>query len=277
VSKPHTQVKTRQSVILIKILSLPRLATGLLLASSGCLPVTALGEGGDPIPSTPTILARSPFLPPDFIPPGNRKTGKEAQKNVGGYEFRGVYRIGDNYRFLVSEPRSRDGNWVEVGSAQENYEVRAFDATSETLTLFFNNAEHQLKLATLDANTTPLPVSGQIQPSKTSNTPVRRTIRPPARNRTNPTTPQAPTAVPPTPEWLTKLREEAAVQRARALEAGVQGGAPTEPPPAAPAGPPPPFPEELRNIEIPPPPTELPGAPPPELMQQIISGQQPAN
>jgi hypothetical protein len=228
----------------------------------------------------PSILERSPFIPPDFTPPGGARAAAAAQGSVGGYEFRGVYQIGGEYRFLVSEPRSRKGSWVQLGKAYDGYEVRKFDPGSDTLTLFFNNSEQQLQLAELDANPTPMPVSGQIkaatQPAQTPATPARRTIRPATRETTPSDAVTQPGSTPP-PAWLKKLREEAAARRSQAMQsrsgagtAGVRAsGEPDFSPPPPPDSPPPTPPPNLSEIDIPPPPTELPPPPPPEVMERI--------
>ncbi|MEX0325147.1 MAG: hypothetical protein AB3N33_03565, partial [Puniceicoccaceae bacterium] len=176
----------------------------------------------------PSIMERSPFIPPDFTPPGNSRAAA-AKAAASSYEFKGFYRIGDKYRFLVSEPRSNDGDWVELGESSDSYEVRRFDPESETLTLFFNNSEKQLQLTELAANPTPMPVSGQIKtPSQPSQqgapAPVRRTIRPTTRQGASAT--PGTSNSPPPPAWLEKLREEAAARRAQAIQgrSGVSGG-----------------------------------------------------
>lgn len=229
-------------------------------------------------PAEPTILERSPFIPPDFTPPGGARAAAAAKASAGGYEFRGVYQIGGEYRFLVSEPRSRKGSWVKLGKAYDGYEVRNFDPTSDTLTLFFNNSEQQLQLAELDANPTPMPVSGQIKTAQRETqaptTPPRRAIRPATRPTTTSATQSGST---PPPAWLKKLREEAATRRTQAMQ-GRGGGTDTsvkpsgEPgysPPPPPDSPPPTPPPNLSEIDIPPPPTELPPPPPPEVMDRI--------
>lgn len=235
-------------------------------------------ESEGTLSAEPSILQRSPFIPPNFDPPGTSRAGA-TQAAVNSYEFKGFYRIGDKYRFLVSEPRSSDGDWVELGEAKDNFEVRRFDPDSETLTLFFNNSEKQLQLTELAANPTPMPVSGQIKSptqlqDQATPTPVRRTIRPTTRSATG--AGGSGTSSPPPPAWLEKLREEAAARRAQAIQgrSGVPGGvnasgSPDYTPPPPPDSPPPTPPPNLSEIDIPPPPTELPPPPPPEVMEKI--------
>jgi hypothetical protein len=225
------------------------------------------------------MLARSPFLPPGFAPPQSGLAESKASSKVGGYEFRGIYQLGADYRFLVSEPRSRSGSWVEVGGDYDGYEVRGYNPDTETLTLFFNNKENQLKLAELESNPTPLPVSGQTQapaarsqPAKPA--PVRRTIRP--ASRAQPESGTTGGSAPPPPAWLQQLREEAAARRAQAtggltppdlgFSPSGTGGPGVEPPPMEKPPTPPP---NLSAEDIPPPPAELPPAPPPEIWEKI--------
>jgi len=227
---------------------------------------------GDTLPSSPTLLDRSPFLPPGWTPPEVRRQRKQPNTAVNGYEFRGMYKIGDEYRFLVSEPRSRSGSWVRVGESRDNFEVRRYDASSDTLVLFFNNKEQPIQMAEMESNPTPIPVSGQVQ-SPTRETkpkttkPVRRTIRPASR-----TTPTPTNSTPPPPAWLQKLREEAAERRAQNGSGNVlppsNVSASSLPPP--PDGVPPTPPPDLSAIDIPPPPDTLPPAPPVEIQEQIL-------
>jgi hypothetical protein len=245
-------------------------------------------EGQESGSLEPSILARSPFLPPNFTPPGGSGSSGAAKAAPSAYEFKGVYQIGNEYRFLVSEPRSNKGSWVKLGEAHdEGYEVRRFDPESHTLTLYFNNSEKDIKLADLAANPTPMPVSGQIktaaQAKRGSPTPVRRTIRPTTRNTQTTQSTQSGGKTPP-PAWLEKLRSEAASRRAQAIQSrtgrpesvnatGSMGtndvSSPGFTPPPPPDSPPPTPPPNLSEIDIPPPPTELPPPPPPEVMEKI--------
>lgn len=266
------------------------LAVAAVLVAASALQAQAPEDSG--VSPMPTILDRSPFIPPGWAPPEVRRPKPKPEKKSAGYEFRGVYQLGGEFRFLVSEPRSRSGNWVQVGESYEGYEVRDFDPKSETLTLFFNNEEVPVKLADLESNPTPIPVTGQIKSARqkasdNSRRPVRRTIRPASRNTEDGSRER--TAAPPPPAWLQKLREEAASRRAQAGGASAPGGAsdsgvsasssrPDFSPPPPPDFTPPTPPPNISEIDIPPPPTTLPPEPPPEIMQQIqqsISGRTP--
>ena len=167
-----------------------------------------------------TLLDRSPFVPAGFDPSVQTVTTAPVQSATGGYEFRGVYQIGDRYWFLVSEPASQDGNWIELGKSTEELLARSYDPQTRALTLVSNNTEHTLELASVDANPTPIPVKGLVKTTTrtpvTAPTPVRRTIRP-TTDGTPPAAaiqPERSQATPP-PAWLEKLRAEAAERRAR--------------------------------------------------------------
>lgn len=242
----------------------------------------ACGQGsGEPLPASPTLLDRSPFLPPGWTPPEERRQQSQVTKSVTGYEFRGIYEINGEFRFLVSEPRSRSGSWVRVGESRDNFEVRRYDASSDTLVLFFNNKEQRIQMAEMESNPTPMPVSGQVQskprgsePNQTR--PARRTIRPASRTAV-PDSGQRST--PPPPAWLQKLREEAAERRAQArgnvlppsgVSASGSMDSPGFTPPPPPDGVPPTPPPDISGLDIPPPPDRLPPEPPAEIQQQIL-------
>lgn len=270
------------------------LAAGAIILAAGS---AAWAQSSlEPAPTAPTILARSPFIPPDWTPPQANRAKRVQSQSAPGYEFRGVYQIGGEYRFLVSEARSRSGKWVEKGKAYEGYEVRDYDPQTETLTLFFNDKEADIQLAEVEANPTPMPVSGQATVRSAANgrdnkpRTARRTIRPASRTGSTDTSREK-TAAPPPPAWLQKLREEAAKRRAAAAEQAASGGSgsggsnsgmnasgtpgnapgftPPPPPDFIPPSPPPDFTQPT------PPPEGLPPEPPPEILEQIqqsISG-----
>lgn len=180
------------------------------------------------IPATgePSILARSPFLPPDFQPPSERPKPKRPQPGQQTtFEFRGVYQLSGEYRFLVAESRSGEGDWVALNSASDSLEVRNYDPEAQILTIFANNKEEQLELAQLNPETNPMPVAGLEKPRNTNqnnqkNTPRRRVIRPTERKPD--VSKEVLESKPTTPAWLKKLRERAAQRREAARKAREQ-------------------------------------------------------
>ncbi|MFO7726133.1 MAG: hypothetical protein R6V45_11350 [Oceanipulchritudo sp.] len=279
------------------IQAVPARTLCLILMISGPGAAGLSGQDSSENPSGgPSILERSPFLPPDWSPPTQSRPQNRRQEEASAYEFRGVYMLSGEYRFLVSEQRSRSGKWVQAGQAYDGYEVRDYDPQSETLTLYFNDKEHPIQLASLDANPTPMPVSGQSTRAKAdgdeSDRPVRRTIRPASRSSS-----REGGKAPPPPEWLQKLREEAAKRREQASQeaegnsgsgssgnsretnaSGAVGDRPDFTPPPPPDFTPPSPPPDINEIDIPPPPTEPPPEPPQEvldLIQETWSGEAP--
>jgi hypothetical protein len=227
--------------------------------------------------AVPTLLQNSPFIPPDFSPPQPNRTTRETRTTPNSFEFKGVYELGGQYRFLVKAAQASSGKWVEAGKSYDDFEVRGYDPESRTLTLFHNDQAEELALAQLEANPTPMPVSGQ--PAATAPAPspgdgsARRVVQPPTRPSSRPSAADTP----PPPAWLQKLRQEAAERRggSPALPgtgvanpavgpSGVGRNIPT-PPTYAPPTPPP----NLTAADIPPPPTGMPPEPPPEIMEQI--------
>lgn len=267
---------------------------------SSCLATLVLAAGAShvlaqaprevaPSRGAPSILDRSPFLPPGFEPPQSstqRRANQPQQRK--NYEFRGVYQLAGEYHFLVSEARSRDGDWVNLGNTKQevDFEVRDYDPQTQTLTLFANNKVEELTLASVEANPTPMPVTGQpnvsTKPKQDGDKkPVRRTIRPTRRTQSG----SNDGSPPPPPAWLQKLRERAAERRAAAAaQQGGSGGStsagsvtnqggpdgsdlpmpPGNPPTGKPPTPKPDFvpPPPPENLEIP--------EPPPAVKQRIL-------
>lgn len=198
-----------------------------------------------------TLLDRSPFIPSTFSPPQPpqppvRPTPPQQQQE---FEFRGIYQINGNYRFLISEARSRSGRWLQLGAKEDNIEVRAFNADNDLLTIAVNGDVREIKLASTESNPAPQPVAS-VSPQPTARTaagpapgtarpqqrrpaptatstdatpqptqqPVRRTIRP-STHRPGADAVQDTVGETPTPEWLQELRQRAA-ERRQAAEAG---------------------------------------------------------
>lgn len=249
---------------------MPILALGLCL---GALAGPHLLEA-----TVPSLLQNSPFIPPDFSPPQANRTVRETRTTPNTYAFKGVYELGGQYRFLVKAAQASSGKWVEAGKAYDDFEVRGYDPETRTLTLFHNDQTEQLELAQLEANPTPMPVSGQ--PAATAPAPnpndrsARRVVQPSERPGSRPSAADTP----PPPAWLQKLRQEAAERRTGT--SGVSGGPGLPNPavgpsgsgrniPAPPTYKPPTLPPNLTEADIPPPPTGMPPEPPPEIMEQI--------
>ena len=151
----------------------------------------ALEAAGDAL----ALSERSPFLPPGFTPPAERSSLADrratAREERNLPEFRGVYSIGEDYRFLLRVAGEQNGAWVGLRDDEADFFVHAFDPATNEIELDFNGQRKTVELASLASNTTPLPVSGQtvaanrpnrVYPARpgASNAPVRRRLVPPA-------------------------------------------------------------------------------------------------
>ncbi len=167
--------------------------------------------------SSATIVERSPFVPTGFDPRANPSGTAAVSSDPGSFSFRGLYVLEDHYWFLIGDPQGKQGRWLELGKAYDGLEVRHYDPSTTTLVLYSNNKEHRLILEDLEANPTPIPVKTatrtNVRKTADPRPTIRRTIRSSPRNRAE---------APEPPEWLAKLREEAAKRRAEQAKAEEQ-------------------------------------------------------
>ncbi len=207
--------------------------------------------------STHPLAQRSPFLPSDFSPPEDRRPApqrpnQEALSNR--YEFRGVYQLDGEYRFLISEKRSRDGKWVAENDSNAPYLVQSYDPKSHAITLNHESQTDQLIMERLSPTPEVMPISGA--PVIEDPEEAARSRRPPTRRRTTDATTTQPSprrAPPPPPQWLIERRKQQQQEReARGETSGPSSRPPSSPPP----GPPPSGPPST------PPPNFIPGPPP---------------
>lgn len=205
------------------------------------------------------LAERSPFLPPGFVPPEERTQAAPPPAGTQGplsrrFEFRGVYELAGEYRFLITDRRTREGKWVPLNDSSAPFHVRSFDLANNSIVLNHEGQTETIELERLGANSTPMPVAGAPSPTATR-PPVAtaqpgqpRAAQPPERTR-RPTVRPAGAAgtasPPPPPQWLQERREAAA--RARAQNAN----APSSPPSS----------DGPRNVDLPPPPGFSPSQP----------------
>lgn len=202
------------------------------------------------------LSERSPFLPPGFVPPEERTQAAPPPAATQGplsrrFEFRGVYELAGEYRFLITDRRTREGKWVPLDDSSAPFHVRSFDLANNSIMLNHEGQTETIELERLGANSTPMPVAGA--PSPTAPRPAVATAQPgqsdaaqpPQRTRrptVRPTGSTSSASPPPPPQWLQERREAAA--RARAESAG----APTSPQSS----------DGQRNVPLPPPPQTSP-------------------
>jgi len=179
-----------------------------LPASSGTLQAT----------ENVALAHRSPFLPPGFTPPAERvapvRRAAGAARQSGEPKFRGVYAIGGQYRFLISEPTEQSGSWVGLKERDGDFFVHAYHEDKQEIEIEINGARQTLALASVSSTHTPLPVSGQTLAATAPNRrsvvapgapqpPVRRRLTPPLASNPNDLTGQTRRRItpPPPPNW----------------------------------------------------------------------------
>lgn len=242
------------------------------------------GQSNNANDAETSIVKRSPFLPPDFEEPSNQKkdsrNSQSSRRNVS-YEFRGVYQLGGEYRFLISERRKRNGDWLAMGQNESGVVVKNYDPNTQTLTFEQGGKTETVTLQQLTSDSSPMPVSGQPDIKKKdsdSSKSNRRIVRPSNSkdkengNRRSP---------PPPPKWLKELRERrnnSGGSSGNNSEGNPNSGVNASGTPDFTPGPPPDFeppppPPDLPD-DIPDPPSEPPPEPPPEIMEQIKKGRQ---
>jgi hypothetical protein len=114
------------------------------------LPITALAQ--------PSLLERSPFLPPDFQRPGTAPV-EAPPSPLDRLELRGITTVGGSPVFSIFDPGSSRGYWVGVNENFAGVTVSEFNDRDESLTV--RSGPHvrtlRLKEARIVAMDTPPP------------------------------------------------------------------------------------------------------------------------
>ena len=153
------------------------------------------GVDGKVAPS-PTILTKSPFLPPDFQPPGTPGQATEAPKGIQSYEFRGVYELGGTFHYNLYSTSDKKGNWITEQTAEAmGFKIIRFDSDKDSLEILLNGEPVALSL--IETSDKPMPVQRASTRQAKAGKPTakktqarRRVIRPTtrAKNTTTKTT-----------------------------------------------------------------------------------------
>ncbi len=138
-----------------------------------------------------SIIEHSPFLPPDFNPPGSGGSQAETPTTQGRYQFKGVYQLGGEYFFHLYDERSRQGSWMSRNSIAAGYpRIVQFKEMEDLLVVEMDGEQIQLHMVHGSNRSIPLANSrpsmkslqmpGQPGPATISQPPVirRRVIRP---------------------------------------------------------------------------------------------------
>lgn len=149
----------------------------------------------------PSIVENSPFLPPNFQPPGAGRTSTAAQAAASAeYEFRGVYMLEGEYHFNLFNKREQKGTWVGeddlidgapriVRYSREDNEV-IIDLSGRQLTLgMISTSDKVLPVQTAKAPTVRQPSSTSSATTRTTQAPVRRRVIRPSTRTTSSSTP----------------------------------------------------------------------------------------
>lgn len=133
---------------------------------------------------TLTLIAKSPFLPPDFQPPGT-VAAKAPPDQLASYEFRGVYQLGEVYYFNLYNVREKKGSWIASTArpgGDESPRIVRFNPEEDELQVEIEGKA--LSLSLIQPSDKPMPV--QTAPRATQTGPqaaVPTSGQPPARRR----------------------------------------------------------------------------------------------
>ena len=147
----------------------------------------------------PSILLKSPFLPPDFQPPGTPGQAAGEQRQSGQYQFRGVYELGGVFHYNLYDAREKKGYWITQANAkQKGFDIVEFKPEENSLVLRVNGETQSL--AMVETSNTPMQIQGSkpatlakpgtAEVRRTPQTARRRVIRP--ANRASSPSPNAP-------------------------------------------------------------------------------------
>lgn len=148
--------------------------------------------------NAPTLVSKSPFLPPGFQPPGTPGKAAPPPATTSQFEFRGVYQLGGTYHYNLYNVRERKAFWVtKQDTGDTGLEILSFDPDENTLALEAGGESLSLTLIATSNTTLPVqtaPATPTVNPdtpavTRPTPTPVRRrVIRPTSRAGSTPTT-----------------------------------------------------------------------------------------
>jgi hypothetical protein len=114
---------------------------------------------GDRESAAPSIITKSPFLPPDFNPPGGAgAAGATAPASASQYEFRGVYQMEGVYYFNLFNTRDRKGTWItDQSGAGDGPRIIRYDLQEDTLIVDVGG--ERVSLSMVETSNKPMPVA----------------------------------------------------------------------------------------------------------------------
>jgi hypothetical protein len=164
--------------------------------------VAALLLGAQTCPGVePSIVSKSPFLPPNFAPPGSAGSAEAPPASASQYQFRGVYQMEGEYFFHLYNTRDKKGSWISKASSG-NGTPKIIQYKLEDDVVVIDVSGKRVDLAMVETSDRPMPLtptrpstprvtpassSASAQTTTGQQTPVRRrVIRPTTRNRPQP-------------------------------------------------------------------------------------------
>lgn len=143
--------------------------------------------------AAPSLLERSPFLPPDYQVPGTREEVVGPPPTAGHLQFRGVFALNGVVKVNFFNAKTNEGVWVPINGQVDGFRVVSYDAENRTVALDVNGQVSQFDLA--KPGDAPMAVAGaptratpgqpgvrpNVRPTTAGGTPTvrRRTIVPP--------------------------------------------------------------------------------------------------
>lgn len=133
---------------------MPRFPDSYLLIGLLFSMAPAMGEEA----VAPSIVEKSPFLPPGFQPPGGAASPTAAPAQASQFEFRGVYQLEGQYFFNLYNTRDRKGSWVsKLQSGEETPKIIEFDLDNDVLVV--DSSGQRLSLNLVETSNNPMPLS----------------------------------------------------------------------------------------------------------------------
>ena len=127
-----------------------------------------------------SIVEHSPFLPPNFNPPGSAGSQEGTATTPSQYQFKGVYQLGEKYFFHIYDKRSQRGSWMSRDSINEGYpRIIQFKESDDLLVVEMDGEQIQLNM-----------IRGSNKPISLSNSrPSMRSVQMPRQSAPTTTSP----------------------------------------------------------------------------------------
>lgn len=136
-------------------------------------------------PQAATLVDKSPFIPPGFQPPEERRQApvRPTPPPSRNLEFRGVYELDGILHINIHDRGENKGEWVTLNDASAGFLVTDFSLETDSITIEIDGESSELSLAsTQRAPAAPRPTASpavQRPPRPDQLTTRQRVITPP--------------------------------------------------------------------------------------------------